>query len=119
GMSLPIIDIYIGDFPQSGMKPMGDECVGPAGNGGQVCNVSTGTPGSAYVDNYGGAAIGKGKCGDRPAARDAQYGPPAGSPFGVDGVSDGSTTACWGYDGQGPDTEMQCAECQPGVTCAK
>lgn len=115
----PIVDIYIGDFSKSGMMPMGnDECTGPIGNGSETVNVSIGNPGALFLNDYGGAALGTGKCGDRQAARDQQYGPPAGSPFGMDGVTDGSLTACWGYDGQGDGTE-DCKDCQPGVTCAK
>jgi hypothetical protein len=101
------------------MMPMGkDECSGTIGNGSQLVNVSIGNPGSLFITDYGGAALGTGKCGDRQAARDQQFGPPAGSPFGLDGKSDGSLTACWGYDGQGDGTE-DCKDCEAGVTCAK
>ena len=118
GTNHPIVDIYIGDFSKSGMMPTGsDECSGTVGNGGQLINVSIGNPGSMFLMDYGGAALGTGKCGDRQAARDQQFGPPAGSPFGIDGISNGTTTACWGYDGQGDGT-ADCVDCQAGVTCA-
>jgi hypothetical protein len=112
----PIIDIYLGDFKKSGMADVNGECIGPIGNGSQLTNASIGTPGSLLLTDYGGAPIGTGKCGDRQAARNDQLGPPAGSPFGTDGVSDGTLTDCWGYDGQS-DTSG-CADCQPGITCA-
>ncbi len=119
GKHYPIVDIYLGDFSKTGMKPVNGECNGPVGNGEELFDLSAGTPPSgAFVNNYGGTALGTGKCGDRQAARDQQYGPPAGSPFGLDGKSDGSLTECWGYDGQGPDIS-DCADCMPGVTCAK
>ena len=115
--TVPNVDIYIGDFVKSGMKPGTDECGGPAGNGSQPFNLSVGTPAAAeLVKDYGGAAVGTGKCGDRQTARDQQYGPKAGVPFGM-GDKGGTTTACWGYDGQGTDIS-DCADCMPGITCA-
>ena len=118
GKTYPNVDLYIGDFVQSGMKPCGDQCTGPAGNGGELFNLSTGNPSAAdFINNYGGAAVGTGKCGDRQTARDQQYGPPAGSPFGTSSKP-GSLTACWGYDGQGSNVKA-CGDCMPGITCAK
>ncbi len=116
GKSYPNVDIYIGDFVKSGMKPDAEGCGGPAGNGGELFNLSSGTPGALFLNNYGGATLGTAKCGDRQAARDQQYGPPKGSPFGVDGGANGTTTACWGYDGQNDSSD--CSMCKANVTCA-
>ncbi len=116
GKTYPNVDIYIGDFVKSGMKPDANGCGGPAGDGGQLFNLSSGTPGALFINNYGGATLGTGKCGDRQTARDQQYGPAKGKPFGSDGVSDGSLTACWGYDGQSDSSD--CSMCKANVTCA-
>ncbi len=116
GKTYPNVDLYIGDFVKSGMGPCGDDCTGPAGNGGELFDLFSGDPGASFVNDYGGAAIGTGKCGDRQTARDQQFGPPAGSPFGTSSKP-GSLTACWGYDGQGSNTHA-CNDCMPGITCA-
>jgi hypothetical protein len=125
GPMYPNIDLYVGDFSKSGFHPtppspehpLGD-CIGPAGSGLDLTDVYTGTP-AKFETNYGGAAVGTGKCGDRQAARDQQFGPPATAPFGDEEKKlVGTLTACWGYDGQGPDTSG-CSACKPGVTCAK
>ncbi len=116
GKTYPNVDLYIGDFVKSGMGPCGADCTGPAGNGGQLFDLFAGDAGADFINDYGGAAVGSGKCGDRQAARDQQFGPPAGSPFGTSSKA-GSLTACWGYDGQGSNTHA-CGDCMPGITCA-
>jgi hypothetical protein len=126
GPMYPNVDLYIGDFSKSGFMPtppspahpMGD-CTGPSGSGQDLTDVYTGTP-ATFETNYGGALLGTGKCGDRQAARDGQFGPPKGAPFGDQNAkppTEGTLTACWGYDGQGPDT-TDCAMCVAGKTCA-
>jgi hypothetical protein len=127
GPMYPNADLYIGDFSKSGFMPtpptpaapMGD-CTGPSGSGLDLTDVYTGTP-ATFETNYGGALLGTGKCGDRQAARDGQFGPPKGAPFGDETAKPptvGTLTACWQYDGQGPDTSG-CSACVAGVTCAK
>jgi hypothetical protein len=116
--TVPNVDLYLGDFTKTGMMPMGDSCDGPAGNGSEPTQVYSGDPGSMFIKDYGGSAIGTGKCGDRQSARDQQYGPPKGAPFGDGANVEGTLTACWGYDGQ-VSTAADCADCQPGITCAK
>jgi len=110
GMKYPNIDLYIGDFTKSGMGPSNGDCTGPAGNGQELTNVAIGNPGASFINNYGGAAVGTGKCGDQQAARDQQFGPPASA-------KRGTTTDCWGYDDQ--DSAGDCSMCMPGITCAK
>ena len=125
GPMYPNVDLYIGDFSKSGFMPippgpdhpMGD-CTGPSGSGQDLTDTYTGTP-ATFETNYGGALLGTGKCGDRQTARDQQFGPPKGAPFGDEAkMLEGTLTACWGYDGQGPDTS-DCAMCVARVTCAK
>ncbi len=82
GTKYPNTDLYIGDFTKSGMDPKA--CTGPAGSGGELTNVSTGTPGSAWISDYGGSTLGSGKCGDTATAKSQQgacwdYTPPASS----------------------------------------
>ncbi len=86
---LPNVDLYIGDWAQSGM-----DCdaraldawgtgsfSGPGGDGDASTQVSFGPQWSgALADGYGGAAMGEGNCGDCDAAQEVQ--PPA----------------CWHYD---------------------
>jgi hypothetical protein len=124
GPMYPNVDLYIGDFTKSGFMPippsvehpLGD-CTGPSGTGLDLTDIYTGNP-AKFDTDYGGAAVGTGKCGDRQAARDQQFGPPATAPLGdEEKMMPGTLTACWGYDGQGPDTSA-CSACKPGVTCA-
>ena len=49
GKSYPNTDLYIGDFTKSGMKASSGDCSGPAGNGQELTNVYTGSPGSAWI----------------------------------------------------------------------
>jgi hypothetical protein len=124
GPMYPNADLYIGDFAKSGFMPIppspdhpNGDCTGPSGSGQDLTDVYKGTP-AKFETNYGGALLGTGKCGDRQTARDQQFGPPKGAPFGDEAkMTEGTLTACWGYDGQGPDTSG-CAECKAGVTCA-
>jgi hypothetical protein len=126
GPMYPNVDLYIGDFSKSGFMqippspdhPMGD-CTGPSGSGQDLTDTYTGAP-ATFETNYGGALLGTGKCGDRQTARDQQFGPPKGAPFGDENAkppTEGTLTACWGYDGQGPDTS-DCSACVAGKTCA-
>ncbi len=113
GKAYPNVDLYIGDFAKSGMMPMGtDQCGGPAGGGTEGALVYSGDPGAAFVNAYGGARLGTGLCGDRQKARDDQFGPKAGAPFGAEPAPLGSLTACWGYDQQ--DDNSGCADCVIG-----
>jgi hypothetical protein len=126
GTMYPNVDLYIGDFSKSGFKPSAPtpdapngDCTGPSGSGQDLTDTYTGTP-AAFETNYGGALLGTGKCGDRQTARDQQFGPPSGAPFGDENAkppTEGTLTACWGYDGQGPD-KSGCDACVAGVTCA-
>lgn len=82
GKKYPNVDLYLGDWLKSGMKcGPGD----PAGSGQELTDVHVGSPGSAWVDNYGGAEKGSGKCGDCAEAKRQQgskcwaYTPPASS----------------------------------------
>jgi hypothetical protein len=82
GTSYPNTDLYIGDFVTSGMDPKA--CTGPAGSGQELTNVSTGSPGSAWISDYGGNTLGTGTCGDVTTAKSQQgacwdYTPPASS----------------------------------------
>jgi hypothetical protein len=82
GVKYPNTDLYIGDFTKSGMDSKA--CSGPAGSGQELTNVSTGAPGSAWIADYGGKALGSGKCGDVTTAKPQQgscwdYTPPASS----------------------------------------
>ncbi len=104
GKKYPNVDLYIGDFVKSGMGPKNGDCTGPAGTGQELTNVSSGSPGSAFVTNYGGSALGTGKCGDKTTARKQQ-----------DGPKGPGTNACWGYDDQ---TTEGCLSCKVGVECA-
>jgi len=90
GTKYPNTDLYIGDFTKSGMDSKA--CSGPAGSGGELTNVSTGTAGSAWIADYGGAAHGSGKCGDVTTAKSQQgscwdYTPPASSAAECKGCS--------------------------------
>jgi hypothetical protein len=91
GVSYPNVDLFIGDFTKSGMDPKA--CTGPAGSGTELTNVSSGTPGSAWIGSYGGSTLGSGKCGDFTTAKSQQgscwdYTPPVTSCSGC------STTSC-------------------------
>ncbi len=82
GTKYPNTDLYIGDFTKSGMDPTA--CTGPAGSGQELTTVYTGDAGSAWIADYGGAALGSGTCGDEPTAQSQQsgcwdYTPPASS----------------------------------------
>lgn len=103
GKKYPNVDLYIGDFVKSGMGPKDGDCTGPAGTGQEVTAVSTGTPGSLFITNYGGSALGTGKCGDKATARKQQFGPKGSG-----------TNECWGYDDQ---TKDGCSSCKLGVEC--
>lgn len=78
GIKYPNVDLYIGDFIKSGMDPI--TCIGPAGNGQELTNLSVGDPGSDWVINYGSSTLGSGKCGDLATAEAQQscwdYTPP-------------------------------------------
>lgn len=109
GKKYPNIDLYLGDFTKTGMKasPTGD-CEGPAGSGQELTDVWTGNAGANFHADYGGSALGTGKCGDQAAARLEQK-----------GVNTPGESGCWGYDGQAADGTAQCKECVAGVTCAR
>lgn len=82
GAKYPNVDLYLGDFTKSGMDPKA--CSGPAGNGQQLTDVATGDPAGAWSADYGGKALGSGKCGDLSTAKPQQsgcwdYTPPASS----------------------------------------
>lgn len=82
GTKYPNTDLYIGDFTKSGMSP--SACSGPAGSGQELTSVSTGDAGSEWIGDYGGRALGTGKCGDISTAKPQQgscwdYTPPASS----------------------------------------
>jgi hypothetical protein len=99
GTSYPNVDLYIGDFPTSGMKYTNGDCTGPAGNGQQVTTVFTGNPGAQWFDDYGGKALGSGKCGDYATAEADQGGLNGG---------------CWDYT---PPPNNFCASCMTGIDC--
>jgi hypothetical protein len=103
--TFPNVDIYIGDFTKTGMVAAATgDCTGPAGSGQEFTDVYSGSAGTAFKDNYGGAAVGTGKCGDKVAARTEQKGTAMPGEGG-----------CWGYDEQ--DSEDACAACTK-ETCA-
>jgi hypothetical protein len=102
GKSYPNTDIYIGDFTKSGMALKDGDCTGPAGTGQDITKVYTGKP-ATFVSDYGGAALGSGKCDDKKTARAQQLGP----------VNAG-TNECWGYDDQ---ETGGCSDCVIGVSC--
>lgn len=82
GTKYPNTDLYIGDFTKSGMSPT--SCTGPAGSGQELTTVSTGSAGAEWIGDYGGKALGPGKCGDLSTAKPAHgscwdYTPPASS----------------------------------------
>jgi hypothetical protein len=96
GVSYPNTDLYIGDFTKSGMDPKA--CSGPAGSGQELTNVSTGDPGAAWIGDYGGRALGSGKCGDLSTAKPQQagcwdYTPPASSASDCAGCASWSCTS--------------------------
>jgi hypothetical protein len=96
GKQYPNVDLYIGDFTQSGMAPnsAGDDCEGPAGSGQELTDLSLGDPGSDWVDDYGVPSLGNGKCGDEKVAMQQQ----------------GPVDVCWHYTP--PDEEdVYCADC--------
>ena len=69
GKKYPNVDLYIGDYTKSGMTCSG----GPAGSGQEKTEVYKGpAPTNKLIKNYGGAAKGKGKCGDCKAAQREQ-----------------------------------------------
>jgi hypothetical protein len=103
GKKYPNIDLYIGDFVKSGMAPSNGDCTGPAGTGQELTNVWMGNCPEQWSENYGGASLGDGKCGDKTTARKEQYGP-----------TGPGTNECWGYDGQ---TSGGCKDCVIGVSC--
>ncbi|MGZ5969947.1 MAG: hypothetical protein ACXWP4_19880, partial [Polyangiales bacterium] len=83
-------------FTKSGMSPT--SCTGPAGSGQELTNVSTGTAGSEWVGDYGGGALGPGKCGDLSTAKPAHgscwdYTPPASSASECAGCTSSSCTS--------------------------
>jgi hypothetical protein len=103
----PNVDLYIGDFTKTGIKASATgDCSGPAGSGQELTDLYTGNPGALFKTDYGGAALGSGKCGDQNAARMEQKGTTAPGEGG-----------CWGYDGQ-EEGKADCANCTIGVTCA-
>jgi hypothetical protein len=96
GAKYPNTDLYLGDFTKSGMS--GSTCSGPAGSGQELTNVSTGTPGADWIGDYGGKALGSGKCGDLSTAKPQQagcwdYTPPASSASECAGCSSSSCTS--------------------------
>ncbi len=96
GTKYPNTDLYIGDFTKSGMSPT--SCTGPAGSGQELTNVSSGTPGSKWIGDYGGKALGPGKCGDLSTAKPAHgacwdYTPPASSASDCAGCASFSCTS--------------------------
>jgi hypothetical protein len=104
--TFPNVDLYLGDFTKTGMKAAATgDCSGPAGSGQELTDVYTGNAGTAFKSDYGGAALGTGKCGDKAAARLEQK-----------GVNTPGEGGCWGYDGQ--DSESDCSMCT-STTCAK
>jgi hypothetical protein len=83
------VDLYVGDWPQSGMScDAADQDAwasgtfdGPGGDGDERTVVSFGpAPDGALADSYGGAAMGEGDCGDCEQAQEVQ------------------PLACWHYD---------------------
>jgi hypothetical protein len=95
GTSYPNTDLYIGDFTKSGMKASGGNCSGPAGSGQELTNVYSGDPCSEWVGDYGGAALGNGKCGDYTSAESQQGGKSGG---------------CWDYTPP-TNTVQYCQDC--------
>lgn len=96
GTKYPNVDLYLGDFSKSGMSTT--SCTGPAGSGQELTNLSTGTPGSAWIADYGGKALGPGKCGDLASAKAAHgscwdYTPPSSSASMCSGCSTSSCTS--------------------------
>lgn len=94
GKKYPNTDIYIGDYTKSGMSTT--SCSGPAGSGQELTDVSTGVAGAEWVDDYGGKALGPGKCGNVTSAKAAHgscwdYTPPASSASECKACS---TTSC-------------------------
>jgi hypothetical protein len=111
GGKFPNVDLYLGDFTKTGMKPSATgDCTGPAGSGQELTDVYTGNAGAAFKSDYGGSALGTGKCGNMPAARKEQKGTTAPGEGG-----------CWGYDGQDMNpnatTSPDCSACT-AQTCA-
>lgn len=97
GTKYPNVDLYLGDFTKSGMDTKA--CSGPAGSGQELTDVSTGTAGSAWIADYGGKALGSGKCGDTATAKSQQgscwdYTPPASSASECAGCTT-STCTSW------------------------
>jgi hypothetical protein len=67
GKKYPNVDLYIGDYTQSKIECDG---TGPAGSGQEKIKVYMGpAPAGEFISDYGGAAKGKGKCGDCGAAK--------------------------------------------------
>lgn len=96
GRKYPNVDLYIGDFSRSGMTA---SCDGPAGSGQELTKISSGKPtASSWVDDYGGAALGTGACGDVKSAKAQQscwdYTPPASSASACKDCTD-TTCAAW------------------------
>jgi hypothetical protein len=84
GKKYPNVDLYVGDFTQSGIDPK--TCLGPAGGGAELTSVFVAARQTTQIvsHDYGGSAIGSGKCGDLAAAKLQQgncwtYTPPAES----------------------------------------
>lgn len=70
GKKYPNVDLYIGDYTKSGLNCKND---GPAGDGQELTKVSVGTPSAdQWITDYGGAARGKGNCGDCSSAKQEQ-----------------------------------------------
>lgn len=101
GKSYPNTDLFIGDFPKSGMAPKDGDCSGPAGSGQELTEVTLGDPGTKFVSDYGVPTLGAGKCGDY-AKAEADQG-------GVNGD-------CWHYTPP-MNTVMYCTDCNIGVDC--
>lgn len=101
GNSYPNTDLYIGDFTKSGMTASSGNCSGPAGSGQELTNVFSGDAGCQWVDDYGGAALGTGKCGDYGSAESQQGGTNGG---------------CWDYTPPS-NTVQYCQDCTSS-TCS-
>ena len=95
GQTYPNTDLYIGDFTKSGMQATSGNCGGPAGSGQELTNASSGDPGSEWVGDYGGAALGSGKCGEYATAESQQGGTSGG---------------CWDYTPP-MNTVQYCQDC--------
>jgi hypothetical protein len=67
GKSYPNVDLYVGDYTQAKI-PCGGS--GPAGRGQELTEVFVGpAPAGRLLTGYGGAATGRGRCGDCAGAK--------------------------------------------------